>query len=78
MTVKTPHLFLVQDGIAIAVKLINAQLPALRAGGSQRAQEDHHRRSPGLRRCCSHAQLMSSETEARRSRRPRRRDHRER
>ncbi len=62
LAIKTPHLFLVQDDIALAVKLIDAQFPPY----EQVIPKDHKKvitldRSrfiDGLRR----AQLMSSET----------------
>src|ERR1051325_1678026 len=62
LAIKTPHLFLVQDDIAIAVKLIDAQFPAYEPVIPKEHKKvitvDRVRFIDALRR----AQLMSSET----------------
>ena len=62
LAIKTPHLFLVQDDIAIAVKLIDAQFPpyeqVIPKDHKKVITVDRSRFIDALRR----AQLMSSET----------------
>jgi DNA polymerase-3 subunit beta len=62
LAIKTPHLFLVQDDIAIAVKLIDAQFPpyeqVIPKEHKRAVVVDRSRLIDALRR----AQLMSSET----------------
>src|SRR3954471_25086412 len=62
LAIKTPHLFLVQDDIALAVKLIDAQFPpyeqVIPKDHKKIVTVDRGRFIDGLRR----AQLMSSET----------------
>jgi DNA polymerase-3 subunit beta len=62
LAIKTPHLFLVQDDIAIAVKLIDAQFPPYEQVIPKEHKKiitvDRGRLIDALRR----AQLMSSET----------------